>query len=316
MFCFSREYHIETQKDGLLTHARVERTAGELPFAVHILEEKKTSSYGTRLWCHAERVGMSEEDVRNLIGSRFVADPDFKIFVNKRPVVLSDLDHLCERYKLPVEGLGEVIIRRYDCERAGRTSKQNGVAWWVKGRLVGEPSWEGMGDSLLDARTVTAKRYTYVVEADQLAKQVKPDWTGFYVNADVNEARRAVYRFILDDLRNLTKDLRRERKRVLLEQNRNTIAKLPLVSQEQVAAFVEDLQLQCPQIGEKELANAVQIFANMEKARSGYSLLEKIAGLAPDDIDGLDSILDEWSVSDSTFAILGPERAAVHAAFG
>jgi hypothetical protein len=169
----------------------------------------------------------------------------------------------------------------------------------MSGCLVGEPSWDGLGDSLLDARTATAKRFIYVVEADPLTKQVRPDWTGFYASTEVNEARKAVYQFIVEDLRNLTKDLRRERKKAILAETRDTLARLPVVSQEQVAAFVDDLQLQCPTIGARELTNAVQVFANMEKARSGYALLDKMAGLAPDDIDGLNTILNEWTVSDA-----------------
>jgi hypothetical protein len=308
MFCFSREYVVETKKDGQLTHVQVTRSAGDLPFAVRIIMEGSTTDHGTRLSCNAESIrGLSEEAVRDLIGSRFVADPDFQIYVNGRRVQLKDLDHLCERFTVDVDGRFELVVRRYENERAGRTSKQNGVAWWVNGRLVGEPSWEGMGDSLLDARTATAKRFTYVVEADPLTKQVRPDWTGFYASTEVNDARKAVYQFIVDDLRNLTKDLRRERKKAVLTETRDTLARLPVVSQEQVAAFVDDLQLQCPTIGPRELTNAVHVFAKMEKARSGYALLDKMAGLAPDDIDGLNAILDEWTVSDAR-KVLGELR--------
>ncbi|WP_161606603.1 ATP-binding protein [Myxococcus xanthus] len=300
MFCFAREYQVETKKDGHQIRARVSRGASSTsPFTVLVTDDKPTTSHGTRIWCQAQSARMSEEDVRNMIGSRFVADPDFKIQVNGREVQLEDLDHLCTKFKVPVEGMGEFLLRRYDCEHTGRTSKQNGVAWWVNKRLVGEPSWEGVTESLIDARTATAKRYTYVVEADILAPQVKPDWTGFHTNPSVNQARRDIYNFVFNDLRLLTKDYRRERKKALLEQNRDAIAKLPVVSQDQIAAFTEELQLQCPTISDKELMNAVLLFANMEKARTGYSLLEKMAGLAPADIDGLESILAEWTVSDA-----------------
>jgi hypothetical protein len=136
MFCFSREYVVETKKDGQLTRVHVTRSAGDLPFAVRVLTEDRSTDHGTRLSCNAERIGsISEEDVRDLIGSRFVADPDFQIYVNNRRVQLKDLDHLCERFSVKVDGRFEVVVRRYDCERAGRTSKQNGVAWWVNGRL-------------------------------------------------------------------------------------------------------------------------------------------------------------------------------------
>lgn len=300
MFCFAREYHVETRKDGRQIRARVSRGSSTTsPFNVHVTGETPTTTHGTRIWCHTGAPRISEEDVRSMIGSRFVADPGFKIQVNGREVKLEELDPLCTKFTVPVEGVGTFLLRRYDCEHTGRTSKQNGVAWWVNKRLVGEPSWEGVTDTLIDARTATAKRFTYVVEADVLAPQVKPDWTGFHVNPAVNQARREIYDYVFKDLRLLTKDLRRERKRVLLEENRHAIANLPVVSQDQVAAFTEELQLQCPNISDKELANAVLLFANMEKARTGYSLLERMASLAPSDIDGLDEILDEWTVSDA-----------------
>jgi hypothetical protein len=41
------------------------------------------------------------------------------------------------------------------------------------------------------------------------------------------------------------------------------------------------------------------VLANLEKARSGYQLLETLSNLDPSDLDTLTEILDAWTVSDA-----------------
>jgi Histidine kinase-, DNA gyrase B-, and HSP90-like ATPase len=309
MFCFSDEYYVETKKDGTLTRAHVKRTSGATPFNIEFDKEERTTEHGTKIYTEVWRSAavLSEDSIADLIGAQFVADPEFEIYVNGNHVSLTDLEHLCERQEVTVDGIGTVLVRRFDSETAGRTSKQHGVAWWVNRRLVGKPSWEGYAEPLLDARTAIAKRYTYVVEADFLQSEVKPDWTGFYKSEKTNAVQKRVYEHIRDDLRGLSYDERRERKRAALAASKGTIRNLPLIAQEQVAEFAEELQLQCPTMSPRDLENAVSVLANLEKARSGYSLLEKLATLDPDDLDGLHQILDEWSIADAK-KVLGELR--------
>jgi hypothetical protein len=309
MFCFSDEYYVETKKDGYLTEALIRRTSGATPFSIEFTAEERTNEHGTRIYTEAVR-NISDLDARgiaDLIGAQFVADPEFKIHVNEYRVSLTDLEHLCEKQTVEIKGIGSVVVRRFDSETSARTSKQHGVAWWVNRRLVGAPSWEGYAEPLIDARTAIAKRYTYVIEADLLAPDVKPDWTGFYASPNSNAVRRDVYDYVRDDLRGLSYDERRERKRAALAASKNTIKELPLIAQEQVADFAEELQLQCPTMSPRDLEHAVSVLANLEKARSGYALLEKLAALDPDDLDGLHEILDEWSVGDAK-KVLGELR--------
>lgn len=301
MFCFSDEYYVDTKKGGILTRAHIKRTSGITPFNIEFEKDEQTTEHGTRIYTEVWRsaASLSEESISDLIGAQFVADPEFEIYVNGNHISLTDLEHLCEKEEIVIGSLGPVIVRRFDSETAGRTSKQHGVAWWVNRRLVGSPSWEGYAEPLIDARTAIAKRYTYVVEADLLQAEVKPDWTGFYASEKTNAVKRGVYEYVRDDLRGLSYDERRERKRAALAASKGTIRDLPLIAQEQVAEFAEELQLQCPTMSPRDLENAVSVLANLEKARSGYSLLEKLAALDPDDLEGLHQILDEWTVADA-----------------
>jgi hypothetical protein len=239
-----------------------------------------------------------------LVGSRFVADPDFRIFVNGNEVTLTDLQDLSEVAPVIVPEVGTLVLRRFDNEITGRTSRQCGVAWWVNRRLVGTPSWDVYDGTVLDARGAAGRRYTYVVEADCLAgtleePTVKPDWSGFYASAPVTAARRAVDEYVRADLRTVLADMRRDRKRDALATNRHAIRELPSLAQEHVARFAEEILVQSPTISERDLGNAVQVLATLEKSRTGYSLLEKLAQLSSDDLEGLDAILDEWTVSDA-----------------
>jgi len=299
MFYFAETYTIESSKETKFFRARVQQHTGESPFLFHIDSEKSSSKHGTSVWADTNRVPMSADKLRELIGAKFVADPDFEIYVNGTQVTLVDLTHRCEFWRVFIEEAGEVIVRRYDSEKVGRTSKQHGVAWWVNRRLVGYPSWEGLEARLLDARTGTAKRYTYVVEADVLERFVKPDWTGFHASSEVNAVRKEVDQFIMDDLRDLLKDQRKEQKRDVLMVHRDALRKLPDRSRSWVAWFVDEIQAHCTTIQQRDLINTVQVLMKMEAARSGYSLMGRLAQIEGKDIDQLDAILEEWTVTDA-----------------
>jgi histidine kinase/DNA gyrase B/HSP90-like ATPase len=299
MFCFGDDYHIETKKDGTLLKYRITVTTGKRPYKATPEGTEKAKGHGTRLYTKASRIGFEQDKLVELIGSRFVTDPEFKLFVNSNQVTLMDLEHLCDKTDLPIDGIGTAIVRRFDSEKTGRLSKHHGVAWWVNRRLVGMPSWEAYDGILLDARTATAKRYTYVIEADFLLKQTKPDWSDFYASDRVSKTRAAVSDHIRDDLKGLMHDIRKERKKAALEASRGDIKSLSTISQEHVAAFAEEIQVRCPTINPRDLENAVNVLAKLEKARSGYSVLGKLAKWDCKDFDALDAILDEWTISDA-----------------
>jgi hypothetical protein len=139
-----------------------------------------------------------------------------------------------------------------------------------------------------------------VVEADPLTtSRVKKDWSGFFAGAEVIAAKRAIAEHVRDDLRGLLSDARRERKREALAANRHMLQSLPTISQVQIAHFAEEIQVRSPTISTRDLENAVEVLANLEQTRSGYALLEKLSHMDPADLDGLDAILDEWTVQDA-----------------
>lgn len=301
MFCFSNEYFVETKKGGFLNKFKVTRSQGTTPFTILLEDQRQEKGHGTKIYANTKSNTNEMDSVKlaNLIGSRFVADPNFCINVNGSPVTLEDLEHLSEIYNLEVDTYGDIVIRRFDTTKTGRTSKQSGLAWWVNRRLVGNSNWEGDDGPLLDARNRIGKKITYVIEVDYLVDFVKPDWSGFNADPKVNATKRKVTEFVKDNLREFLGDIRKERKRIALFDNQDTIKRLPLISQENIAEFAEEVQENCPTLNQRDLNNAVRTLTNLEKSRSGYGLLEKLSRLNPNDLDNLDSILDEWTIIDA-----------------
>jgi anti-sigma-K factor RskA len=70
---------------------------------------------------------LSESMVIDLIGSRFVADPEFRVLVNAHEVSMMDLEHRFDTITVHVEGLARVIVHRFDASR-DRTTHQHEVA--------------------------------------------------------------------------------------------------------------------------------------------------------------------------------------------
>lgn len=299
MFCFSDTYEIITQKDGELTHANVSLESGSKPFDIKFYEREETSRNGTTIKTLVKDIKLIEEQkVMELIGSSFIADPEFKIYVNDKEVHFMNLEHLSKTFILKIDGIGDIVIKRFETEK-GRTIKHNGVAWWVNNRLVGQPEWKGVEGRLIDGRNPIAKQYTYIIISDILTDQVRPDWSGFYSNENVVTVHKKVYDYIAEDLSNLMYESRRERKKEVLYANRETLNGLSDISKHDVSHFIDELQLKCPTFGVTELEATVEVLAKFEKARSGYALLEKLAKLDVNDIDSLNMLLDEWSIEDA-----------------
>lgn len=301
MFHFADSYEVRTAKAGAEHAFRVTRAAGKAPFKVEVLESAPVDHTGTVLSATSSKTLLPEEEIAEMIGSRFVADPEFRIFVNENEVRFTDLEHLFEVGQVEVAGIGAFPVRRLDAQLTGRTSKQSGVAWWVHGRLVGTPSWDVFDGPLMDGRSRTGRRFVYIVDADPLGtlKRVKKDWSGFYASPDVLAVRRAVSDYIRSDLQNVTSDIRRDRKVSALRASKPQLERLPPTSREHIARFAEEIQLKSPSIARRDLVHAVQLLANLEEARSGYRLLARLAHLPPDDLDALELILRDWSVQDA-----------------
>jgi hypothetical protein len=306
MFSFWDEYFVETSKNEKYIKATVKKSEGVTPYEIDIQKRGRRKQHGTGIYVPRSNLTINQlsnelnsRKIGDLIGSRFIADPEFNIVVNDEPVTFENLKDLSDEFFAQMDDGQNISIRRFDSELTGRTTKQSGIAWWVNNRLVGRPSWDGYEGSILDGRHKIAKRYVYIVSADVLVENVKPDWSGFYVSPQVNLVRKAVSAAIEKDLLSLTSDVRKERKNAAISANRDNIRKLPTISQQQIYSFADQVQVACPTISSRDLGNVVSTLTTLESARTGYLLIDKLSKLDYQDLDGLYSILDDWSVKDA-----------------
>ena len=112
MFCFADQYFIETKKNGEFHLIRVERSFQGTPFKLILEDKGKSEGHGTKIYAEAKRNAfeLNSTQVSELIGSRFVADPEFNIYVNENFVSLKDIEHLCETSSLLIPEYGRVKL--------------------------------------------------------------------------------------------------------------------------------------------------------------------------------------------------------------
>lgn len=310
MFCFTDVYYVDTWKNGIQNSFEVKKAVDpSYPFQATPKGSCPRNEHGTIIWSDHNRYLLTVQEVRELIGSKFISDPSFKVFVNNELVELTDIESKTKVYTLTVENFGEILIRHIHSDTGGRTSKQHGVAWWVQKRLVGEPSWTGFNDiPYIDARRSAARHHTFIVEADILVDSVRVDWSDFLETPKFYAVLDGVKKFISEELSKLMQDIYTERKELAIAANLNEIKELPQSSRFLVGSFLNEIQKTLPTIGEKELIATVTVLSKLEQSRSGFVLIEQLSKLSPDDLDGLNLLLSKWTVQEATIVLDELER--------
>lgn len=304
-FCFADRYQVETWKEGRSTSARVELVdGGVVPFRCTVESDTEKDGHGTRVWAVAERHLLPLDEVRELIGSKFAVDPSFRIRLNGQAIAILNLRNI-QTAEIEVAPYGTLKVLEIDTTTTDRTARLRGITWWVKKRMVGEPSWDDLdGDgAYLDGRTAEARRFSFIVEADMLHEHVKHDWTGFHASKQVGEVRRIVHTHVVERLQRLLAGSRREQKRAALHRSRGLLRELPEVSRKTVGAFVDEVIEKCPTISQRDLARTAEVLARMEQSRSGYELLSKLAACSPEDIDTWNELMKIWTATSAEIVL-------------
>ncbi|VTU38733.1 ATP-binding protein [Variovorax sp. PBL-E5] len=302
-FCFAGEYLITSRRDGQQFSCKVRRTAtnplvlDEVSWIPDGVQGHGTTIEGTG---DIPPLLFAEEKARELIGSRFLANPAFKVFLGQTQITFNDIPDLLSRQEVDVEGFGKVQILHIDSRKADKTTKQHGIAWWVQNRAVGQCKWSRSDyERILDGRTSEAKRFTFIVQADFLNEKnaVTEDWNGFNESSAAWIRTREVVQdrirqIILDSSRN-ERDARRD---AVIQRVGNTMNALSPVSKERVESFINEVVDTCPNFGENEVVQLSSILAKLEQSKSRYGLLNLLHKCEPSDYDTLHTILGEWTI--------------------
>jgi hypothetical protein len=167
---------------------------------------------------------------REILGSRFLVDPNFIVTVDGERVTFEDVPtQRLREFNVDVPEYGTAHVVMIDAYRPDRTTLQHGIAWRVKKRLVGQCGWRGSDyEKILDGRTSEAKRYTFIVFADFLAEAVLPDWSDFSEAHPAWVATRdAVQAKIRESLKEFEDASRERTKSAIRDRYRDTVQSLP-----------------------------------------------------------------------------------------
>jgi hypothetical protein len=303
-FCFSKgEFFVETHKAGKRHLFRVFRPANQdRPFESEKKEESTSKKTGTKLYAEAPvDVSIYPHELRAEIGMRFLSDPTFEVIVDGQKVEFEHVpDHCKTTADIDVPGVGTIKLLTIDTQESDRTTRLHGIAWQVRGRLVGEATWKNFGDEkFIDGRRTAAKRYSFIVQADCLDREgwILADWTGFNMKEDgikksfelVNEGIR---KFLLEQ----SAEEREETFNNIKAKNAPLLKRMGPRNAEVWNTFVNKVQEECPSLSEKEVESVAGILAKLEASKSQYALLQKLHSCSPDDLDALNQIMESWTV--------------------
>jgi hypothetical protein len=315
LLCFADQYSVETWRDGKGTSFDIGTNSEENPFKIEKDGSFIRSSHGTKVSVLVERHLPDPDRIREILAARFIHDPQFVVRVNGISVALADQSGLIERMELEIEGCQPAEAYVVDSTRVAKSTIYQGIAFWVNGRLVGSPSWVVGTEAVIDGRARFAKRYSIVIKADDWLTEIEQDWIRFKSSPKVDalfEATRVYARKVFSQL---SATLVEESSEEALINNREDFKGLSPLGRAEVASFARDLVKTTPTVSQDVLTAAVQAVINLEKARGGAGLLEKLTKLGESDIDGLDRLLSQWTVRDA-LAVLDEidQRLAVIAA--
>jgi len=303
LLCFNEsEYYIITTKEGkTLTLTVTTQTEGE-PISVINQQETDTNKneHGTRLEVIVTKNLPNVERIRDIIASKFLHDPQFRIEINRIVLPLEDLKGFLDETTIDVPDT-EISLkaRFFDSQKAMRKSIYQGIAFWQGGRLVGEPSWILGQEIILDGRTTLAKRYTVVVSTTDLSEEVKEDWSGFKNTETMQKVYEVVSTYVNEKIAELSRSSIEETKAIIKQEFKEKLKDASPLTLYEIDEVIENISISSPKARQESVMIAVEAIINLEKSKSGQELLVKLSQLSEDDIEGLNQMLTKWTVKDA-----------------
>lgn len=298
MLCFNHEYKVITAKKGIESCFTITTKSEKEPFLIKNEEFNKTTKSGTRLEVVVKKNLPKSESILIGISARFLHDPKFIVSINKKTIDLEQHSGLISTE--PIEsGDIKLTVHLIDSKKARKSTIYQGIAIWQGGRLVGEPSWILGHLMVLDGRSKYAKRYSVVVKTDDIADFITEDWSGFKKSKVMDNVFKEIDNCIQTMFQKIAKDnIEDTTKQIKQDYIEDYEALSPLAKYEFNEAL-EKIAISNPTATQESISLAVETVLSLEKTRSGVQLLQKLANLTENDIDGLNKILDNWTIKDA-----------------
>jgi hypothetical protein len=302
LLCFNSEYTVITMSGGTKSTFIVTTSSGEQPFVIKDEKYEESKLTGTRLEVKVSRNLPSDKRIQDILSARFLHDPSFKVTINKKNVPLEQHNGLIDTKNLTVDNIN-LIAHFIDTQKVSKNTIYQGVAFWQRGRLIGEPSWILGRDVIIDGRTKYAKRFTVVVESNDLADYITEDWTGFKYSEVMNKVYLEVANYINEILGKFAKENIEETKYQIRQDFAQDYKTLSALAKFEVDEAIENITEKFPTAKPESISLAVDAIINLEKTRTGKELLLKLSRLSENDISGLNQLLEKWSVKDALIVL-------------
>jgi hypothetical protein len=306
-FQFSSSYRVRTWRDGHEATFLVEQGVTD-PIDPKLEKEcDEVQGHGTHIsGTESRRIHMSSEQARSALSTRFLTDPSFSVSVNGVQVTFNDVPVEClAEMDVVVPDYGTARVQVIDSQTSDRTVKQHGLAWWVNRRLVGQVGWRGSDqEKIVDGRTEEAKRFTFIVQADFLEDSVEADWSDFKGD---NAAWRATQPLVQAAVREkfglFTAERRAETSAYVRNTYRHQVEAMPFASRSRWVKFLDQVVVQCPGMGERQIMQLMGILATLETSESQYAILEKLHNFKSVEFDAWNSVLESWTIHAAKVAL-------------
>lgn len=298
LLCFNNEYTVITNSGGKQSKFVISTKSENQPFIIKEYNFDKSTTFGTRLEVIVTKNLPKPEKILEIISARFLHDPNFVISINKQTVPLEEHSGLVDSTEIKV---GDISLMAHfiDSQKSARSTLYQGIAFWQSNRLVGEPSWVLGSEVVIDGRTKFAKRYTVVIKTNDLAEYIFEDWTGFKKVETMDKVYAEVISYVNKMFSEIAKDSIEETKQQIKSDFSSEFSNLTPLAKYEVNEAIEAITIAHPTAKPETISIAIEAIINLEKSRTGKELLVKLAKLSDDDISGLNSLLEKWSVRDA-----------------
>ncbi|HTO35537.1 MAG: ATP-binding protein [Flavobacterium sp.] len=298
LLCFNNEYTVITNSGGKQSKFVISTKSENQPFIIKEYSFDKSTTFGTRLEVIVTKNLPKPEKILEIISARFLHDPNFVISINKQTVPLEEHSGLIDSTEIKVDDIS-LMAHFIDSQKSARSTLYQGIAFWQSNRLVGEPSWVLGSEVVIDGRTKFAKRYTVVIKTNDLAEYIFEDWTGFKKVETMDKVYAEVISYVNKMFSEIAKDSIEETKQQIKSDFSSEFSNLTPLAKYEVNEAIEAITIAHPTAKPETISIAVEAIINLEKSRTGKELLVKLAKLSDDDISGLNSLLEKWSVRDA-----------------
>ena len=297
LLCFNDNYYISTWRNGTKNTYHITVSSGNAPFKILEHNCEQSEGHGTKIWTYSSTNTPNVAEMKEIISSRFLYDPNFKITINGELIELT-------QHKGVIKTLERIIDNKFlkifvvDSTKTALKSQQHGIAFWVRGRLVGKPSWVYGDTQFLDGRSKPAKRFTIIVQADALEDLVSPDWGSFLEIQNTKIFFSFFIPFMKEVISDILSEHIRETQEAIIEQERHVLFDLAPYEKRDVSLFIESVTRKNPMISQEFMSLAIDALVNIQKSQNGALLLGKLAKLDSNDLDELTNLLNNWDIKD------------------